>query len=137
MKYTEIKTNEDVATLFRVSNGMHDGHVVSVEYKNKAALGNIYDYSKISLRLRILVSSVKDMIVELLFDTVYDYRIVDSISGCDILGFSLSLDEYGNVTFTDDLFSPDFEDSPNVSYVKAKHLCWRVLEDAEIREIFG
>ena len=125
MEYLEIKTNEDAGKLQILSNGMHDGYIISAEYRADPI--DIYDYTKKSLILKVLVTSVEDLTIELCFDNVYDYRINDSVSSYGIQQFSVFFDEHKNTVFIDDLYTTDFKDVPLMTYVVAGRLRWRML----------
>lgn len=126
-KYNIIKSAEDVRILEEASNGMHDGIIVSIEFKNDGInrIGDYsmsFDYQKVELKLRIRVTSDFDKIIELYFKEVYEYNL----SNCpfdDIFMFSIVFEGLG-VIWRDDVPHASFS-----NYIHAKELSWRIISD--------
>ena len=126
-KYNIIKSAEDVRLLEEASNGMHDGIIVSIEFKNDGInrtgdYSMSFDYQKVELKLRVRVTSDFDKVIELYFKEVYEYNL----SNCpfdDIFMFSIVFEGLGVI------WRDDVPDAPSSNYIHAKELSWRIISD--------
>ena len=126
-KYNNIKSAEDVRILEEASNGMHDGIIVSIEFKNDGIIrtGDYsmrFDYQKVELKLRIRVTSDFDKLIELYFKEVYDYNL----HNCpfeEMFTFSIAFDGLGII------WRDDVPNSTSSNYIHAKELSWRIVSD--------
>lgn len=126
--YNIIKTNEDVRLLEESSNGLHDGRIVSIDFQNRGInrtgeYSIAYEHDKVEMKLRILVTSAFDKIIELYFKGVHQYRL-DSYPFDDIFGFSIEFDKRGYVTWRDSLPGDSL-----ANFVHAREMSWRIVSE--------
>ncbi len=126
--YNIIKTNEDVRLLEESSNGLHDGIIVSIDFQNRGInrtgeYSMAYEHDKVDMKLRIMVTSDFDKIVELYFKEVHQYRL-DSHPFDEIFWFSIEFDTFGNVTWRDSL-----PGDSSANFVYAREMSWRIVSE--------
>ena len=130
MEFKSIKTQEDAAAFLTETNGLHDGELLSVEYKNdgitKIRGGHSFDPEKTSLTLKILVTSICDTVVELEFNNLYEWQI--KYDQMEITHTSVIFNDDGWVLWLDDYYI-DKKALKNCSYVIADSMKWRITED--------
>lgn len=126
-EYLAITNQRDIDRFLDESNGLHDGYIIGVEYRNEGIRsvpgGHSFDPTRTSLRLWVLVTSLYDTVVELLFEGIQEWQIRDE--QWDMTEISVSLDERGRITWTDD-YSTDPEIRVKGSYVVARSMKWRI-----------
>lgn len=127
-----IRTQEDIETFLKESNGLHDGYVTSVHYDNEKVYVRLEDgWSFISpydgeIRIRVMVTSMCDTVIELIFKGVSDWQMKQR--SYDIFGSSLAILEDGQVVWTD-MPGTDKETREQRSFVIARSMEYRFLED--------
>lgn len=126
--YNIIKTENDVRELRELSNNMHDGIVISLDFKNHGIIRTgeysiRYEYDKVDIKLQIMVTSICDKVFELYFKGVDRYRI-NSNSFDEILEFAVKFDEHGWVTWYD-----DYPNDNLANFVHAMEMSWRIVSD--------
>ena len=80
MKTYTIKTDEDIRLFLEMTNFLHDGYLIGVEYVNGAVLnvdenGCCVNPDDKKLLLRFLVTSIWNTVVELEFDAVREWKL--------------------------------------------------------------
>ena len=126
-----IRTEADVQVFDERSNGLHDGHIIGVEFRNTgirpAEEGGLYlDYAGKNLTLQVLVTSLKGHpVFELSFRNVWEYQIQD-YGFSDMIGFSIVFQENGSLLWADDICS-DIQLLKQGTYVIAKTMEYRKL----------
>ena len=127
MTYHTIDSQSDIDLFLDRTNGLHDAYLIGVQYAHNGHTGgnpsNI-DPDRAELRLRWLVTSIYDRIVELVFTAPLQWQLRDQ--GFDITDTAVSFTDNGFVVWADD-FSTDPEVRESGSYVIAKAMKWRFL----------
>ncbi len=129
MGYCYIKTQEDIAYFLEKTNALHDGYVISVQYKNdgisKVYGGHYFSPEQTKLTLQILVTSIWDAVVELEFEDLLEWQIKDN--QWEILDTAVLFDEKNRVVWLDDTYV-DMEELRKGSYAIAESMKWRIVE---------
>ncbi|MBQ8814120.1 MAG: hypothetical protein IJZ85_06485 [Lachnospiraceae bacterium] len=124
--YFKIETEQDVCRFIENTNGLHDGYIISVQYEHRGHVkGNPHwiNPALSELRIQILVTSIKNTIVELVFTDLVKWQLMDN--GFDIVNTAISFDQSGYVMWADD-DAPDVEERKKGSYVIAGNMRWRI-----------
>lgn len=129
-QYHLIQTDTDIAHFEDISNGLHDGYIIQVDYRNTGIShcdgGLQFDYDGLSLTIHVLVTSLPGHpTFELLFHNVPEWQI-RQYQFFDMLGFSIVRLDNGYFLWTDDV-SSNMEDLKQGSYVVAESIRWRKL----------
>ena len=122
-EYFPIRTQTDIDHFLDRANGLHDGYLIGVDYAhNGHTCGNPHyiDPDRAELRLRYLVTSIYDAVVELVFTGPLRWQLRDE--GWDIIDTALSFEPNGSIRWADD------DSTEPGSYVIAKAMKWRFLE---------
>ncbi len=133
MNYIYIKTPADARAFYEAANSLHDGEILSVQYTHsgfeRKPDGLWCDPSKTQLCMTVLVTSIWDSVVELVFESVDEWRIQGN-SGApgDIYGSLVEFDSNGTVVWTTG-HSTEPEIMKENRYVIAHSLKWRFIED--------
>ena len=127
MDYRIISDEQDAAAFLSETNGLHDGYIVSVDYQHHGYTWGdpLYiDPEKTKLVLRVMVTSIYDTLIEMVFEGIKDLQIKDV--GYELLDPSISFSKDGSITWCGDLSTgPDpMRDS---SYVVASMMKWRIV----------
>lgn len=127
MTYHTIDSQSDIDLFLDRTNGLHDAYLIGVQYAHNGHTGgnpSYIDPDRAELRLRWLVTSIYDRIVELVFTAPLQWQLRDQ--GFDITDTAVSFTDNGFVVWADD-FSTDPEVRESGSYVIAKAMKWRFL----------
>ena len=127
MPYTTIHTQSDITRFLDRANGLHDAYLIGVDYAHNGISGGnpcYIDPDKSELRLRYLVTSIYDRVVELVFTAPLEWQLRDR--GWDITDTAVSFTETGSVIWADDA-STDPACRKSGSYVIAQAMKWRFL----------
>ena len=126
--YMLISGEEDIELFLEKTNRLHDGYVISTSYKNDGiemtSGGYDFYFDKSHLTLQILVTSLEDTIVELVFDGVYEWQLCGGER--EILDSYLGFDVNGAIIWTDEEYD-GFEPCGDI-YVSAAKMRWRIIE---------
>ncbi|MBQ2677238.1 MAG: hypothetical protein IJF54_07575 [Clostridia bacterium] len=130
-EFTAIKNNQDIAEFLDKANGLHDGYIISVKYSNNGIKhingGYTFNPEFTELAISILVTSINDTAVELLFENIDQWQIKEG--HFEITETAISFTESGSVIWTDDCStSPEFLNEG--SYVIAKTMKWRINNES-------
>ena len=126
--FQTIKTKKDIETFLDSVNGLHDGYVIGVQYEHKGHTFEKFhriDPAFTELKMQILVTSIYNKIVELVFSSLVEWQINDN-EFYEILDTAVSLEDNGTIVWADDC-STDPVDRKGGSYVVAKEMKWRFL----------
>ena len=127
-KYFSIKNLADINTFIEKTNALHDGYVIAVEYQNNGIkiLPDVYefDYELRQLKIRVLITSIQDAVLEMVFEHVLEWKITED--GYDILEAAICFDDKGFIVWSDDAIDLDKLER-NASYVIAQKMKWRIL----------
>ena len=126
--FQPILTNKDIEHFLDKTNGLHDSYLIGVQYVHSGHTGgnpHWIDPKLSELRVRYMVTSIQDVIVELIFSSLVEWQIKDN--SFDITDTSISITENGNVIWADDCSTlPEFRE--NGSYVIAEKMKWRFVD---------
>ena len=126
-EYMAIAAKQDVDLFLDRTNGLHDGYILSVQYVHRGHSGgnpHWIDPALSELKVRIMVTSIRDAVVELVFEGIVKWQIYDDST--EILDTAISFTEDGNVIWADDT-STDPAVREQGSYVIAAAMKWRFV----------
>ena len=75
--YTPILTPEDAKAFIQAVNSLHDGEITDIRYHFNGITklpegGHMYEPDETELRITVLVTSIWDSVVELIFEALDD-----------------------------------------------------------------
>lgn len=127
MSHTPIRTQADIDQFLDAANGLHDAYLIGVDYAHLGHSGgnpHFIDPDRCELRLRYLVTSIYDRVVELIFTAPLQWQLRDQ--GCDITDTAISFTDQGYLIWTDDCSTAPATREDG-SFVIAKSMSWRFL----------
>ena len=128
--FNEIKTREDIRFFFEKTNSLHDGHIINVQYTNtgisKVENGYRITPEQTKLTLQILVTSIWDAVVEIVFENVSEWQIKNCYYW-DMTDTSVIFNDQNWIIWSDDVFV-NMEETKKGSYAIAKSMKWRIIE---------
>ena len=134
-EYHSIATQADFTRFLEETNDLHDGYIISVQYQNDGIVpiphGHAFHPEKAKLRIQILVTSIFDTVVELLFSGIAEWQIKDSM--WDMTQTAISFTKEGQVIWTND-YSTAPEVRKDCSYVIAASMKWKIVNFSKITE---
>ena len=127
--FNTIKTTSDIEHFLDKTNCLHDGYIIGVCYANngisKTNCGHFFDPEKTKLSIKILVTSIYDTIIEIVFENILEWQIRDN--QFDITDTSVTFDEQKMIVWADDV-CVNMNELKKGSYVIAKSMKWRIVE---------
>ena len=134
--YTPILTPEDAKAFIKAVNDLHDGEITDIRYRFNGITklpegGHMYEPDKTELKITVLVTSIWDSVVELVFEALDDWQLGScsrSHIGTDIYGILVDFDGQGFVTWTTGC-STDMAVMREADFVVARRMTWRFVED--------
>ena len=127
--FNEIKTSEDIQVFLEKTNYLHDGYIIDVRYTNngisKTENGHYFEPDKTKLILQILVTSIWDTLVEIEFESLFEWQIKYNQS--DILNTFVRFDEQNRIVWSEDYYT-NADEAKKGSYVIASSMKWRIVE---------
>ena len=132
MEFYSIKSNEDIQFFLEKTNSLHDGYIVGVQYTNDAMTnvdenGDFINPEATKLMIRILVTSIWDTVVEIEFENLLEWQLLNDTYFSVILDTSVSFNDKGYIIWADDLWEKR-DDLEGCSYAIAKSMKWRIVE---------
>ena len=127
MDYHIISDEIDAAAFLSEANGLHDGYIVSVDYQHHGyTWGNpmYIDPEKTKLVLRVMVTSIYDLLMEIVFESIKDFQIKDVYY--ELLDSSISFSKDGYVTWCGDC-SAEPDSLHDSNFVVSKMMKWRIV----------
>lgn len=122
-----IHSQADIDLFLDRTNSLHDGYLIGVQYAHNGHSGgnpHWIDPSLSELRLRYLVTSIYDAVVELVFTAPQQWQIREE--GWDITDTAVSFEPSGAVVWANDASTvPQLRESG--SYVIAESMKWRFV----------
>jgi len=125
--FHRIETEKDIAFFLDSTNNMHDGYLIGVQYIHNGHTGanpHRIDSNLTELRIRYLVTSIQNAIVELVFSSLVEWQIRDN--SFDITDTMVAFSENRNIVWADDCLSASDVRESN-SYVIAQKMQWRFV----------
>ena len=132
MEFYSIKSNEDIQFFLEKTNSLHDGYIVGVQYTNDVRTnvdenGDFINPEATKLMIRILVTSIWDTVVEIEFENLLEWQLLNDTYFSVILDTSVSFNDKGYIIWADDLWEKR-DDLEGCSYAIAKSMKWRIVE---------
>ena len=129
--FQSIKNKRDVRNFLDKTNALHDGYIIGVQYMNDAIMhtdsgGRFIEPDKTKLVLRVLVTSMDDIIVEIEFEALSEWQIKDKVYQKEITDTEVFFMD-GMIAWSDDFYDDPLEFKEG-SYVIAKSMKWRIVE---------
>lgn len=127
--FNEIKTNKDIQDFLEKTNYLHDGYVIDVRYSHKGISkienGHYFEPDKTKLILQILVTSIWDAVVEIEFESLFEWQL--KADQGDIFHTSVIFDEWNRIVWSDDAYI-NMDEVKKGSYAIASSMKWRIVE---------
>ncbi|MBE6572748.1 MAG: hypothetical protein E7656_10920 [Ruminococcaceae bacterium] len=130
--FNEIKTEKDIQDFIDKTNSLHDGYIVGLQYTNDVHTnvdenGYFKNLDATKLILRILVTSIWDTVVEIEFESLWKWQVLNDTYFGVILDTSVSFNDKGYIVWADDVWT-DQNDLEGCSFAIAKSMKWRIVE---------
>ena len=130
--FNEIKTEKDIQDFIDKTNSLHDGYIIGVQYTNDVHTnvdenGYFKNPDARKLILRILVTSIWDTVVEIEFESLWKWQVLNDTYFDVILDTSVSFNDKGYIVWADDVWT-DQNDLEGCSFAIAKSMKWRIVE---------
>ena len=130
--FNEIKTEKDIQDFIDKTNSLHDGYIIGVQYTNDVHTnvdenGDFTNPDATKLILRILVTSIWDTVVEIEFESLWEWQVLNDTYFDVILDTSVSFNDKGYIVWADDVWT-DQDDLEGCSFAIAKSMKWRIVE---------
>ena len=127
MDYHIVSNEKDAEAFLTEANGLHDGYIISVNYQHQGYIwGNpmYIDPEKTRLILRVMVTSIYNTLIEMVFEYIKDFQIKDEEYG--LLDSSIAFSKDGYVTWCGDM-TTEADSLRNSNYVVSKVMKWRIV----------
>ena len=130
--FNEIKTEKDIQDFIDKTNSLHDGYIIGLQYTNDVHTnvdenGYFINPDATKLILRILVTSIWDTVVEIEFESLWKWQVLNDTYFDVILDTSVSFNDKGYIVWADDVWT-DQNDLEGCSFAIAKSMKWRIVE---------
>ena len=130
--FNEIKTEKDIQNFIDKTNSLHDGYIIGLQYTNDVHTnvdenGYFTNLDATKLILRILVTSIWDTVVEIEFESLWKWQVLNNTYFDEILDTSVSFNDKGYIVWADDVWT-DQNDLEGCSFAIAKSMKWRIVE---------
>jgi hypothetical protein len=129
--YTPILTPEDAKAFIQAVNSLHDGEITDIRYHFNGITklpegGHMYAPDETELKITVLVTSIWDSVVELVFEALDDWQLKSNQMG--IYGTLIEFNDRGSVIWTT-AHSTDMAFMNESNYVICHRMKWRFTED--------
>ena len=128
MPLRQIKPARDIAVFLEQSNCLHDADLLSAQFENSGiGTGNprFIDDRKTVLRLRYVVTSIRDTVIELVFEGIREWTLRHP-PYAEVVDTALSFTDDGRIIWADDLSTaPEYR--RDCSFVIAEKMLWRIV----------
>lgn len=129
--YTPILTPEDANHFIKSVNDLHDGEITAVDYRFNGITklpegGHSYDPDMTELRITVLVTSIWDSVVELVFEALDGWQLKSDLMG--IYGMLVEFNDQGEIIWTT-APSTEMPYMQQSSYVVSRRMKWRFILD--------
>ena len=130
--YTSILTPEDAKVFVEAVNSLHDGEITAISYHFNGITklpegGHMYEPDETELKITVLVTSIWDSVVELVFESLDDWQL-GGYSGSCIYDILVDFNGQGDVVWTTGC-STDMDVMQDADFVVARRMKWRFVED--------
>lgn len=128
-EFTSIRNKKDIAKFLSEVNSLHDSYIISVQYTNNGIDtidgGHSFSSDLTELKIVFLVTSIYDKKVEVVFNNIREWQIIDK--QFDITDTSISFSDDGFVIWVSDCSTkPEIRDEN--SYVIAENMKWKMID---------
>ena len=129
---TPILTLEDAKAFIEAVNSLHDGEITDIRYRFNGITklpegGHMYAPDMTEMRITVLVTSIWDSVVELVFEALDDWQL-GGYSGSCIYDILVDFNDQGFVVWTTGC-STDMAVMREADFVIARRMKWRFVED--------
>ena len=129
--FNEIKTEKDIQNFIDKTNSLHDGYIIGVQYINDVMTnvdenGYFNNPDATKLILKILVTSIWNTVVEIEFENLWEWQLLNDTYFSVILDTSISFNDKGYIIWADDVWE-NRDDLEGCSYAIAKSMKWRIV----------
>ena len=130
--YTPILTPEDAKAFIQAVHSLHDGEITDIRYQFNGITklpegGHMYAPDMTEMRITVLVTSIWDSVVELVFEALDDWQL-GGYSGSCIYDVLVDFNDQGFVIWTTGC-STDMAVMQEADFVIARRMKWRFVED--------
>lgn len=130
--YTPILTPEDAKVFVEAVNHLHDGEITAINYRFDGITklpegGHMYAPDMTEMRITVLVTSIWDSVVELVFEALDDWQLGGHSGSC-IFDILVDFNDHGLVIWTTGC-STDMAVMREEDFVIARRMKWRFIED--------
>ena len=130
--YTPILTPEDAKSFVEAVNHLHDGEITAINYRFDGITklpegGHMYAPDMTEMRITVLVTSIWDSVVELVFEALDDWQLGGHSGSC-IYDILVDFSDRGFVIWTTGC-STDMAVMQEADFVIARRMKWRFVED--------
>ncbi len=130
--YTPILTPEDAKSFVEAVNSLHDGEITAINYQFNGITklpegGHMYAPDMTEMRITVLVTSIWDSVVELVFEALDDWQLGGHSGSC-IYDILVDFSDRGFVIWTTGC-STDIAVMREEDFVIARRMKWRFVED--------
>ena len=130
--YTPILTPEDAQVFVEAVNHLHDGEITAISYQFNGITklpegGHMYAPDMTEMRITVLVTSIWDSVVELVFEALDDWQLGGHSGSC-IYDILVDFSDRGFVIWTTGC-STDMAVMREEDFVIARRMKWRFVED--------
>ena len=130
--YTSILTPEDAKSFVEAVNSLHDGEITAINYQFNGITklpegGHMYAPDMTEMRITVLVTSIWDSVVELVFEALDDWQLGGHSGSC-IYDILVDFNDRGFVIWTTGC-STDMAVMREADFVIARRMKWRFVED--------
>ena len=131
MEFYSIKSNEDIQFFLEKTNSLHDGYIIGVQYTNDAVTNvdknGYFTPEATKLVIQILVTSIWNTVVEIEFENLLEWQLLNDTCFSVILDTSVSFNDKGYIIWADDVWEKR-DDLEGCSYAIAKSMKWRIVK---------
>ena len=130
--YTSILTPEDAKAFIQAVNSLHDGEITAINYQFNGITklpegGHMYEPDETELKITVLVTSIWDSVVELVFESLDDWQLGGHSGSC-IYDILVDFSDRGFVIWTTGC-STDMAVMREADFVISRRMKWRFVED--------
>ena len=130
--FHEIKTSSDIHFFLEKTNYLHDGYIINIRYTyngiSKIENGHHFSPEQNRLTLQILVTSIRDTVIEIEFEGLSEWQIKDNPQNItQITHTSVIFDEQNRIVWSDDVYI-SMDEVKKRSYAVAESMKWRIVE---------
>ena len=130
--YTPILTPEDAKAFIQAVNSLHDGEITAISYQFNGITklpegGHMYAPDETELKITVLVTSIWDSVVELVFEALDDWQLGGYSESC-IYDILVDFNGQGFMVWTTGC-STDMAVMQEADFVISRRMKWRFVED--------